>query len=121
MSSQFVPLTSKQPDGVLGVVALGRKSKPNPLNENESIEASMEDAKKHLHNIYKGPVRITRLGEQISGMLVDRATIRQAEDMVAAGEVDLVLVEDIGRLFRNPRHMWAFVQDLVDAEVRFIA
>ena len=35
MGSQFVPLQPAQADGVLRVVILGRKSKPNPENENE--------------------------------------------------------------------------------------
>lgn len=81
----------------------------------------MADAEGYLRRVHQGPVRITRLGEQISGMVVDRETLRQAEDLVAAGQVDLILTEDIGRVFRNPRHMYAFVQDCVDAEVRLIA
>lgn len=121
MTSRFVPLEPSRPDGVLRVVVLGRKSKPNPENENESIEASMESAEAHLGRIYDGPVEFTRLGEQVSGMVVDRATIRQVEDMRDAKEMDLILTEDIGRVFRNPRHIMAFVQDCVDADMRLIA
>lgn len=121
MSANFIPPKPSRPDGIVRVISLGRKSKPNPANENESIEASMEDAESYLGRMYKGPVQILRLGEQISGMIVDRATLRQVQDLMEAKEVDIVLTEDIGRVFRNPRHMYAFVQDCVDAEVRLIA
>jgi hypothetical protein len=34
---------------------------------------------------------IRHLGEQASGMLTERATIREAGDLVASGKVDLVI------------------------------
>ena len=121
MSSNFIPPVPSHPDGVLRLVVLGRKSKPNLENKNESIEASMEDAKSYLRRMYQGPMHVIRLGEQISGMITDRATLRELEYLVEAGEVDLVVTEDIGRIFRNPRYMYAFAQDCVDDEVRLIA
>jgi DNA invertase Pin-like site-specific DNA recombinase len=42
------------------------------------------------------------------------------EALIAAGEVDLVVVEDLSRLYRNPRFRWAFAQDAVDRGVRVI-
>lgn len=121
MAANFKPLIPSHADGVLRAVLLGRKSKPNLANENESIEASMDDAEKHVLGPYEGPKSVIRLGEQISGMVVDRDTLRRAQDLMDAGEVDVIITEDIGRIFRNPRHMWAFVQDCVDANVRLIA
>lgn len=121
MAANFRPLIASHADGVLRSVILGRKSKPNLANENESIEASMDDAEKHVLDKHEGPKSITRLGEQISGMVPDRDTIRRCQDLMDAGEVDVIITEDIGRIFRNPRHMWAFVQDCVDANVRLIA
>jgi DNA invertase Pin-like site-specific DNA recombinase len=53
-------------------------------------------------------------------MLVDRATIREAEDTIASGDCDLVIAEDLSRIFRNPRHQYNFVQDAVDADTRVI-
>jgi hypothetical protein len=73
-----------------------------------------------LTRVYKGPVEIRHLGEQASGMLVDRATIREAEDLIACGWCDLVMAEDLSRIFRNPRHQYNFVQDAVDAQTRVI-
>ena len=53
-------------------------------------------------------------------MLVDRATIREAEDLIATGDWDLVISEDLSRIYRNPRHQYNFVQDCVDADTRVI-
>ena len=49
-------------------------------------------------------MHITPLGEQVNGMLTDRATIRETEDLVASGKVDLAIAEDLARIYRNPRH-----------------
>ena len=63
-------------------------------------------------------MNVTQLGEQASGMLTERATIREAEDLVANGTVDLVVAEDLARIYRNPRHQYNFVQDCVDIGTR---
>jgi DNA invertase Pin-like site-specific DNA recombinase len=65
-------------------------------------------------------MEVTQLGEQASGMLTERATILQAEDLVASGTVDLVVAEDLARIYRNPRHQYNFVQDCVDIGTRVI-
>lgn len=121
MASQFKPFTTTQRDGIPRVVLIARKSQPNEANENEAIDASLADMDKYLARVHKGPIHITRFGEQVSGMIADRQSIRDTEDLVEAGMVDVVMVEDLGRLYRNPRHQLAFVQDCVDAEVRFIS
>ena len=53
-------------------------------------------------------------------MLADRATMREAENLIASGSVDLVIAEDLSRIYRNPRFQYAFVQDAVDRGVRVI-
>jgi len=58
--------------------------------------------------------------EQESGMVADRATVVEALSLVESGEWDLVITEDLSRIFRNPRHQYTFVQDAVDAETRVI-
>ncbi len=121
MASEFKPFTASQPDGVPRLVILGRKSQPNEKNDNEAIEASIADVDKYIERVHKGPIQIARFGEQISGMVVDRQSIRETEDLIHAGLVDAILVEDLGKLFRNPRHQYSFVQDCVDADIRFIA
>lgn len=36
-------------------------------------------------------MQIKLLGEQASGMLTERATIREADELIATGKVDLVI------------------------------
>src|SRR5262249_1646670 len=60
------------------------------------------------------------LGEQASGMRTDRATILEAEAEVDTGTWDLVITEDLARLYRNPRYQYAFVQNAVDQDTRVI-
>lgn len=112
------PLIPKRPGGPLRVIIIGRIStKEQNL---ESIDASYRYVQNFLENIYKGPMEFRCLGERASGMLADRATIRQAEDLIEAGEWDLVIAEDLSRIYRNPRHQYAFVQDVADSETRLI-
>ena len=112
------PLEPKDPSGPLNVVAMGRISTVH--QDIENIEASHRYIQDYLGHIYQGPMQITLLGEQASGMLTDRATIREAEDLVASGKVDLMIAEDLARIYRNPRHQYRFVQDCVDQGTRVI-
>lgn len=117
MKTEF-PLCPKNPNGPLKVILIGRISTEH--QNLESIDASFRYAQEFLARLYDGPVEFKQLGERASGMLVDRATIREAEDLIATGEWDLVLAEDLSRIFRNPRHQLGFVQDTVDSETRVI-
>ncbi len=112
------PLVPKNPAGPLNVVAMGRISTVH--QDIDNIEASHRYIQDYLSHIYKGPMQVTLLGEQASGMLTDRATIREAEDLVASGKVDLMIAEDLARIYRNPRHQYSFVQDCVDQGTRVI-
>lgn len=118
MPIMTLPLLPKNASGPLNVVAIGRISTVH--QDIENIEASHRFIQDHLAHIYEGPIQITLLGEQASGMLTDRATIRQAEDLVDGGTVDLVIAEDLARIYRNPRHQYRFVQDCVDQGTRVI-
>ncbi|MCH8047434.1 MAG: recombinase family protein [Planctomycetes bacterium] len=113
-----VPLIPRDPNGKLVVVVIGRISTPDQNKEN--IDASYRVVKSYLADIYDGEMDIRFLGEQASGMLTDRSTIREAEDLVNRGIVDLVISEDLSRIYRNPRHQYNFVQDAVDAGTRLI-
>jgi DNA invertase Pin-like site-specific DNA recombinase len=112
------PLVPKDSFGPLNVVAMGRISTVH--QDVENIEASYRYIQDYLGHIYQGPVHITLLGEQASGMLTDRATIREAEDLIAGGKIDLMIAEDLARIYRNPRHQYRFVQDCVDMGTRVI-
>jgi DNA invertase Pin-like site-specific DNA recombinase len=118
MPITVAPLVPKSPSSELNVVAIGRISTVH--QDLENIEASYRYVEEYLRRLYQGPMRIKHLGEQASGMLTERATIREAEDLVATGEVDLVIAEDLARIYRNPRHQYNFVQDCVDTGTRVI-
>lgn len=117
-----IPLTTKQPDGRLGVVVLGRLSQPKdtPEETQKTIDSSFAYAQEYVERNYDGEVKFKFLGEQISGMVVDRQTIREAFDLMATGEWDVLIAEDLSRIYRNPRFQYDFVQDCVDAGIRLI-
>jgi site-specific DNA recombinase len=113
-----VPLVPKVPGGPLRVLVVGRISTIHQNSEN--IEASYRYVEEFMKRIYPGRIQYKYLGEQASGMRTDRATIMEADDEIATGTWDLVITEDLGRFYRNPRHQYAFVQDAVDHETRVI-
>jgi hypothetical protein len=47
-------------------------------------------------------VELKLLGERGSGMLTDRASIREAEALARSGNVDVVIAEDLARVYRKP-------------------
>jgi len=87
----------------------------------QNINASYRYAEGFLGKEYQGPVQVKHLGEQASGMRTDRATIIEAEEEIATGTWDLVLTEDLARIYRNPRYQYAFVQNAVDMGTRVIS
>lgn len=118
MFSTPIPLLPKNPHDPLKVLVIGRIS---TVHQNiENIDASYRYVETYLRQLYSGRLELKHLGEQASGMVTDRATVREAEDLIATGEWDLVIAEDLSRIFRNPRHQFRFVQDAVDAETRVI-
>ncbi|PHS11143.1 MAG: hypothetical protein COA78_10400 [Blastopirellula sp.] len=117
-----VPLVPKIPDGPLCVIVMGRLSKAKNTEEEtqQTIESSYAFAEKFLADVYNGPIEIHHLGEQISGMVAERETILEAYKLIESGEIDVVISEDLSRIYRNPRHQFSFVQDCVDAKIRLI-
>ena len=91
MIDKFTPLVPKNPEGPLMVLVLGRVSTPH--QDIKNIEASYEDVERFPKSIHDGPTEIKHLGEQGSGMLVDRASIMEAEREIETGNWDLVLKE----------------------------
>jgi DNA invertase Pin-like site-specific DNA recombinase len=47
------------------------------------------------------PYQLTMIASQGSGELLDRKELRQAEELVESGRLDLVLAEDLGRISRR--------------------
>jgi site-specific DNA recombinase len=113
-----VPLTPKDPRGPLRVLMLGKISTIH--QDIENIQASYRYVEGYLNQIYKGPLHVKRLGERGSGMRTDRPSIVEAELDIETGTWDLVIMEELSRAYRNPRHQSAFVQNAVDAGTRVI-
>lgn len=112
-------LVPRNPDHPLKVIVIGRVS---TIHQNQSnIEAGNRFGKDYIKQHYDGPIEFKEFGEQGSGMLVERRTILAAINEIESGAWDLVLMEDTSKAYRNPRWMWAFVQDCVDRGVRVIA
>lgn len=118
MSFLPVPLKPRNSDGILRVIIMGRISTVH--QDVNSIVASQEYARDYLKSVYDGPMEVTCLGEQASGMLASRQSIETAEAMIATRSIDLVLAEDLGRIYRNPRYQYDFVQNAVDHRTRVI-
>jgi DNA invertase Pin-like site-specific DNA recombinase len=118
MYQPSVPFQPKQPDGKLRAIVIGRISTEH--QKEESIDASFRYVREHLARIYDGPAEIEYLGERASGMLADRASIRRAEELISSGRIDLVIAEDLSRIYRNPRLQYDFVQNAVDHGCRVI-
>lgn len=118
MMTISVPLVPRNGNGPLRPLIIGRISTIN--QDPENIAASYRVADEFLRQNFSGPVMPKYLGEQASGMLADRQTFLEAEELIEAGAVDLVLAEDLSRIHRNPRYQWAFVQNCIDARTRLI-
>ena len=118
MSSRYPIMTGKHPDG-LRVVVLGRVSTPE--QDIDNLDAGYAYAQKSIEGISDKPPIFRHFGEQSSGMIVDRKTLNQALELIESGWADLVLMEDVSKSYRNPRWIYAFVQDCVDAGIRVIA
>jgi DNA invertase Pin-like site-specific DNA recombinase len=86
----------------------------------ENIAASYRYVEESLKQIYRGPIEFKHLGEQASGMRTDRRTVQEAEQEIESGTWDLVMSEDLSRIYRNPRYQYAFVQNAVDCGTRVI-
>lgn len=113
------PLSPRRPGRPLFAIMIGRISTEH---QNESnIEASIDYVDDFLRRNYDGPINVKRLGERASGMLADRPTMREAQEIIDSGECDVVIVEELSRLYRNPGFAYRFVQDCVDCGVRVIA
>ena len=113
-----IPLTPKKP-GPLQVVTIGRISTEH--QDIENIEAMHEEVERFIKQSYDGEVFLKKLGERASGMIIDRQTILEAQNAITTGNWDLVIVEDLARVYRNTARQIAFVHTCVDSDTRFIS
>src|SRR5262245_54383408 len=93
------PLRPKNPDGVLRIISIGRLSQPKETEAatQQSLDAIRNENERMLKSIYSGPVIVKYLAEQISGMLAERQTMNDLWDLVATGEWDVIIAEDLSR------------------------
>ena len=112
-------MVPKNPNGTFLVHMVGRVS---TLHQNiENIEASFEPLRGLITELCDGEVEIKKFGEQGSGMIPNRESIRACEDEIDRGIVDLVVMEDLARAHRNIQYSTGFVFNAVDHDTRVIA
>lgn len=118
MNLEPIEFELKNPDEPLMVLAIGRISTDH--QDIESIEASYEDVERFLRRLYPGEMHIKRLGERGSGWKINRATIIEALDEIRTGKWDVVIMEDLGRAYRNPQFQYMIAHLCVDHDTRLI-
>ena len=99
MAIAHVPLQPRKP-GPLRVITIGRISTPH--QREESIEAMHATVERVLRNVYKGPFVLDKIGEQGSGLILKRPKIMEAMARIEEGRYDVVILEDLSRVYRNP-------------------
>jgi site-specific DNA recombinase len=113
-----IPFIAK--DGhTLRVLHLGRVSTDHQNISN--IDASKEAMIEKVLKDHVGEIRNIALGERASGWKIDRKGVKTVMAMIENREVDLVILEDISRAFRNPQWQYRFAHLCVDRNVRFIS
>ena len=113
------PLTAKAKNGILRAIGLGRISTAG--QDAASIDAQHAAAKAWLAGQFPGQIDVRQFGEQVSGWAVDRDMMDSVNALIETREWDLVLVNELREMYRNPQMQWLFVQRCVDAGVRFIS
>lgn len=113
------PLIPKNADGILRVIIPARVSTTSQdIVSNDSQHAETE---RQLRDVYAGRMQIHRFGDQASGWQPNRPGMDDATQLIESGEWDLVIVGELRETYRNPRFVWAFVQNCVDNDTRFIS
>src|SRR3954454_25002963 len=104
-------LVPKNSDGVLRAISVGRLSQPKETEAatQQSLEAISKENERMLATIYAGPLQIRYLAEQVSGMIAHRTTMVELWALVASGEWDVIVAEDLSRIFRNPAFQLMFL------------
>jgi len=108
----------KEPNGPLKVLVVGRISTEHQNIEN--IDASYAEVDRRLRAMYKGEMHVKRLGERGSGWNLKRHTIVEAEEEIQSGKWDVMIMEDLGRAYRNPQYQWRLAHMCKDTKTRLI-
>jgi len=103
--------------GVVGIVA--RIS--GCQNQKElSLDDQIDHAKEEVAAIYDGPIEFRTISTKGKGERLDRPELAQVEEMIRSRELDLLVMEDVGRLVRGvaAARLWGIA---VDHGVRCLA
>jgi site-specific DNA recombinase len=105
----------------LRVLIICRVSSPGPGKQDiRSLEDQKKLAEDWLKNHTSVPYEIQVVAGSGSGERLDREESKQARDLVESGAFDLVLTEDLGRIFRR-MESYLFCELAVDYNTRLIA
>jgi DNA invertase Pin-like site-specific DNA recombinase len=100
---------------VLGIDRISTKNQDPKSNADQ--EALLH---RWLEDRYDGSTEWFRITGQGSGECIDRQQVRDAEDLVANGDIDVVIMEDLGRHLRRAQAV-GFCEQCEDSDTRLIA
>lgn len=112
------PLVPKSDSGVVQAVLTGRVSTTH--QDIESINASHAEDEKELRQLWSGPIEIHRFGERGSGWKLNRQSIKAVEELIKTGRIDVLIMRDLGRAYRNPEFQFRIAHLCKDHGTRLI-
>jgi hypothetical protein len=115
---QLEPPLVARTGGVLRAIGITRISTLN--QDPKSLADQQALLRQWVRDRYDGPVEWTFIAGQGSGECVDRQQVVEADELVASGTYDLVVMEDLSRHMRRV-HAVLFCEACEDMETRLIA
>jgi hypothetical protein len=107
------PVVPRDAEGVLRVYCPTPRT--STTRETAGSEIAPQNCMAVLGRIYTGPILHCHYLGQTNGSL------REMMARLVSARCDLILVEDLGRLSRNPCHLMQFAENCVDSRSRLIA
>jgi hypothetical protein len=114
-NSQLVPR-----NGHTLIAAIVARISGCPSQKELSLDDQVDHAKEEIAQSYQGPIEYRVIATKGKGERVDRPELGQVEQMIRSGELDLLVMEDVGRLVRGAEavKLWGIA---VDHGVRCLA
>ncbi len=78
-----------------------------------SLEDQVDHAKEEVAELYEGPIEYRIISTKGKGEQLDRPELAEIEAMLRTRELDLLVMEDVGRLVRGPEaaRLWGIAVD----------
>jgi hypothetical protein len=73
-----------------------------------SLDDQVDHAKEIVRELYDGPVEFRVIATKGKGERLDRPELAEVEAALRDGDVDLMVMEDMGRLVRGVHAIWLF-------------